>query len=327
MKLFLSKPNPQVIGVDIGRSEIKAVQLKKSKNNSISLVAYGNKKLKSSKLDPITNPACYIDSLNKLLDAPNYGSFSGTHFSISLPVRHVYINQTTQPGEFNNAASDNFNLPKEKLFINIQKIPGSDNYLGLASSRPEIMPHLDVLGSMRPLFSSEHEVSAAARAITRPTEIVCLIDIGSEQTTITSYYNNIVGIKELKFGTKNIIKTVETKFSITGTEALEMVYSFGLTDSSVQNQMREAIKPFISRLIKTINECSNETQLNFAKIIIYGGGACIPSMAEYLELSSKINVEVASPWTNTGIYPLKPMSRKVAPQFSVAAGLALAGLG
>lgn len=327
MKLFLSKPSPQIIGVDIGRSEIKAVQLKKFKNNSISLVAYGSKKLKNSKLDPITNPACYIDSLNGLLEAANYGSFSGTHFSISLPVRHVYINKTAQPGEFNNAASNNFNLAKEKLFINIHKVPGSESYLGLASSRPEIIPHLDVLGSMRPLFSSEHEVSAAGRAITRPAEIVCLIDIGSEQTTITGYYNNIVGIKELKFGTKNIIKAVETKFSITGTEVLEMVYSFGLTDSSVQNQMREAIKPFINSLIKEIKECYKETQLNFAKIIIYGGGACIPGIAEYLELSSKLKVEVASPWTNTGIYPLKPMSRKLAPQFSVAVGLALNGLG
>jgi Tfp pilus assembly PilM family ATPase len=326
MKLFSRDTPPQVIGLDIGLSEIKAVQLARNSNGQVQLVAYGEYPLPDTSIDPIMYPSSYLSALSSLLQSPRLGNFTGTHFAVGLPARHTLLKSKVNTTAFTDMASKELHVDPSALHIQTIFTGGSAYPIGIASLRSTIDPHLAALNAYKPVLSSEHELAAAARTINVGTEHTLLIDFGSKQTVIGSYYYHLREVMVLGTGVNNLIQTFAQKNSLKEHEAAEILYSFGLQTSTMQLKIREAIKPLVAELATQIRMFLDAQPNSIDKIVLFGGGACIPAFASYIARFLDHSVEVANPWETTDIYPLKPMPRRIAPKFSVAVGLALLGL-
>lgn len=75
---------------------------------------------------------------------------------------------------------------------------------------------------------------------------------------------------------------------------------------------------------KTINAYQKETKRKVTKLILSGGSGNLAGLKEYFEEKLKIDVRVGNPWTRI-IYPpfLEPILKDIAPRFAVAIGLAM----
>jgi len=327
MKLFSRPHRRKVIGIDIGRSAIKAVQLGKNKDGQITFVAYGHAQLPSTtETDPIIHPALYLPSLTGLLQSPKFGQFSGTHFVISLPARHVHISHSIEPTTFSKVASEQLGINSDQLHTQTFLASDGKTHIGLASLRAALDPHLAALNSFYPVLASEHEASAAARAFNLEATKALLIDFGNSETTLSYFHSSLQASKSLPIGTAKLVAAMALKIPMPEAEAREMLFSYGLQSSAMQIKIREIAKPFIIDLIGNIQKFIAEQKFQPERMLLYGGGACIPAFASYMARHLDHPIEIANPWAATDLYPLKPMPRKIAPQFSVAVGLALLGL-
>lgn len=327
MKIFPRKSTPQVIGLDIGFSEIKAVQLKRTNDGKVALVGYDNKKISKPKnVDPVVHPQSYISTLSSVLQSPRFGNLDGSQFVVSLPARHIFLEEAADPNEFLKMASAQFDVEPEQIHIQTFRRSGKKSHMGIASLRSTLDPHLAALNSFRPILFSEHEAAAAARSLAPGTSNVLMVDIGSNQTIIGSFEHSLKKVGILDFGVNDLVFTFMQKSGLTEQEAEEIIFRFGFETSSMQIKIRETSKPLIIKLANDIQTFIDQQDFTIDKIILHGGGACIPAFASYISRLLNCTIETSNPWLATDIYPLKPMPKKVAPQFSVAVGLALMGL-
>lgn len=324
MKIFTKEDIPAFIGLDIGRSQIKAVQLGKNNAGSVKLMAYGKKALTDgSDLDPILGTGHFVDSIRALLKSPSYGEFSGEQIVISIPSRHTHVGPGTEYS-FTQLASQKLQASREELLINVFS-PGGRETLAIAGVQNVIEPHIDAISKIKPVAGSDHEMTAAARAFGVAAHPTILVDIGHSQTNLGYFDSLLTSTKTIDIGTKSICDAVEDQLNITPSEAKELVFGFGLQPSSLQTKIREAIKPVMHKLIDGLSEYTNQHNNN--QVIIYGGGACIPGICQHIKHNVDVRVAIGNPWATMDIYPLKPIPKSVRPMFATAVGLAMLGIG
>lgn len=327
MKIFSKNNIPQVIGLDIGNSEIKAVQLKKTSDGKVALVGYDNRKISKPKnIDPIVHPQSYISALSGMLQSPRFGKLDGSHFILGLPARHMLLKSSTNKDEFSNIAINKFGVEPEQIHIQTFIKNGNKSQTGIASLRATLDPHLAALNSFRSVLMSEHEAAAVTRSLAPGTSNVIMVDIGSTQTVIGSFDHSLQDVGIIDFGVNDLITAFMQKAGLKEHEAEEILFGFGFETSSMQIKFRESSKPIIIKLAEGIQKFVEQQDFEIEKIILHGGGACIPAFATYISRLLNYTIETSNPWLATDIYPLKPMPKKIAPQFSVAVGLALLGL-
>ena len=86
----------------------------------------------------------------------------------------------------------------------------------------------------------------------------------------------------------------------------------------------ETISPIVNEMKYAIGLFSSKNNKKTEKIILSGGSALLPNLANYLTKVLDIKVIVGDPWSRIS-YPvdLKPLLNEIGPRMSVAIGLAL----
>ncbi len=325
MKRFLQTGKNSSIGLDIGRNSIKAVQLHKRDDGKIALLAYGRKNLNTNKnVDSILHPPHYLAALHSILQSPNYGEFSGRNFALALPNRHTYVQYNVSADEFVQQANQALGTTVDELIINTyRKTPTLA--VSIASVQTIITPHFNALSNIGSVTNSDHELSAAIRTLknlnNQPTLIV---DIGSNDSGIGIYNSMLMATQKVDFGIHTFCDYLAKKLNISYDEAGELLFNFGFLPSSVQLNIREASKVVMQPLIKSL--LTNIETYNIGRVVLCGGGASIPCVAQYIQENSNVKTIIIDPWDRIGKYPLKPIPKKIAPIFATAVGLALLDL-
>lgn len=324
MKRFLQTGKNSSIGLDIGRSSIKAVQLQKRRDSKIALLAYARVNINNNRrVDSILHPSQYLPALQNLLQSPNYGEFSGRNLAIALPDRHTYIQHNVSADEFVQQAIKSLNTTVDDLIINTYRHSQSLS-VSIASAQTIIAAHLNALSELGTVTNSDHELSAAIRTLGITAQSAIIVDIGSNETIVGVVNALVISTQRLTLGVDSFAALLAEKLNMPVNETSELLFSLGFLPGALQVKIREASKLVLAPLFSALQNII--PAYNTEQLILCGGGAVIPGIEEYMQSILDIPVTIADPWKRIGKYPLKPIPKKIAPLFATAVGLALLDL-
>ena len=187
------------------------------------------------------------------------------------------------------------------------------------------------------LLSLEAEVFGLARALIgerEKKETVVLIDVGARSTTINIIDQGILKISH-SFDTSgnDLTNLIAKGLNLDYQQAEEAKKKYGLT-ASEDMKTREAMLPLIDLILNEIKKISSSFsqtektgQKEVQKIILAGGTALMPGLAEYFFKELQKPVVVADPFANIYYPPILEKNLKaMGPNFGIALGTALRGL-
>ena len=184
------------------------------------------------------------------------------------------------------------------------------------------------------LIALETESFSLARSLTGKNDgTFTIVDIGNRTTSITIVENgSVIGSHTvLGVGGEEITKIISHGFNVdfNRAENLKIDIGFGANRGS-KKDISEVMLPIISIIIseiRKINESySRANKKNVKKVILTGGTAGLPGLITNFSKELDVPVEIGNPWENIlNDKALNESLKENSPFFSVAVGLALRG--
>jgi type IV pilus assembly protein PilM len=192
------------------------------------------------------------------------------------------------------------------------------------------------------LESLEPESTSLERAlIGRDKAVTMLLDMGAERTNFFIIDEAVpITNHTIESGGNKINRILMTALGVGENEISQIkhdLYKRSLAGSEGfldKNSFIELMMPVIDPIVKQIeysfglylNQTGNEKKRP-EKIVLTGGGAMVPYLAEHLSDTFKIKCYLGDPWARV-VYQdkLKPLLNEIGPRMSVSIGLALKNL-
>ena len=183
------------------------------------------------------------------------------------------------------------------------------------------------------LIALETESFSLARSfIGKEKGVFTIVDIGNKMTNVTVVEDGYVLASHSAFGTggKEITRAISYGFNVDFKRAEELKKDIGLSFSGSQRKISEIILPTINIIVSEVKRM-NEIYLRqnkkmVKKVIVTGGSANLPGLIKYFSNELNISVEIGDPWKDV-VYDkvLAERLKRMSSDFSVAVGLALRG--
>ncbi|MDW7987454.1 MAG: pilus assembly protein PilM [candidate division WOR-3 bacterium] len=158
----------------------------------------------------------------------------------------------------------------------------------------------------------------------RPNEVVCVIDVGSQFTTLVFMRNMKLDLtRSLTIAgnaiTESMTVPLATEYGelvLNAREAEEYKRQYGIPAADAQENLPSGIpvrylrmlqEPVLARLVAEINRSIDYYRREFTvpainRIILCGGGACMKNFREYLESALGIPTELFDPFKTHNLY-------------------------
>ncbi len=340
------------VGVDIGTSSIKVVQLKRE-HGHVLLETYG---------------------------AIALGPYAGVEIgrATALPTEKIVEALRDVVREANVTIQDAaFSIPYSSSLISILKLPSSvesrlaqvvpiearkyipvpinevmlDWFVVGTDSKTEptgkievllVAIHNDTISKFQNIAKDaglavnffEIEVFSAVRAaLEHGIAPVAVVDIGAATTKFYVVERGLIRESHIiSHGSQDLTLAASRALNITVTQAEEWKRKFGLkeTDHTVPIQARLAesltlsLSPLLSELSRTISAYETRLNQSIGQLVLTGGGAGLKGMLEFAQNKIPCEVFLADPFTKTQAPAfLEKILKDAGPEFSVAVGLAL----
>lgn len=351
-QIFSSEKKKSVIGVDIGSSSLKVVQLRKE-HGIIMLETYGE-----LALGPYANVAVGqatnlpADTIAKtLIDLLREASVTTTDSGISIPsVRSLLVfvelphreNADEQRTIIELEARKYIPVPIEEVQLNWFILPGGKareqqngspktvQVLLVAVHRDEITL-LESVARDAGLSASffEIEIFSTVRAVVDdPIKPVMIIDIGSAYTKIYVVEQNVVGSSHsISHGGEDVTHAIATTKHIE-IEQAEQLKKDGGFDDIKDTLMRTILENVYSEIFTEAKRVLTQFETTYNRtvstIILTGGGGVTKGLVQYAKTFFSVDTRIADPFAKTKAPGfMRPTLREIGPEFSVAVGLAL----
>ena len=355
------KKSNSAIGIDIGSSAIKIVQLAK-KNGKAVLETYGAISLgpyANNDIGAITN--LKSDDLSKALadlmkesnTTINSGalaipSSASLIFTISLPAKISEEELATVvpiearkyiPVPMNEVTLDWIIIPNEP-----ESYKTNDN--AIVPKKEEIESKVEVL-----VIAIHNEIIERYREVLTKTNIhsesfemeifgsirssfgheltpILLIDFGASKTKISIVETGVVHVFHVvNRGSSDITRNISQAMGISFAEAEKLKCFVGLNKDKNQ-QVAEIILSSIDYIFSDVNNVvfafEKRYNKNISKIIFTGGGSLLDGLLEKAQVNFSTEIILADPFQRTEAPAfLMPILKTSGPEFSVAIGLAL----
>jgi type IV pilus assembly protein PilM len=354
-----------VVGVDIGASSIKVVQLRPSRGIAI-LETYGEIALgpyaqvsigKTVKLPPEKVAEALLDLIKEANVTAHEASVS-IPFSSSLMTvvdlpkvdaeslkRIIPIEARKYiPVPITEVSLDWFVLPSEEgeksAFDRVQK---PSNLRAHGQEVLLVAIHNDILNAYKAISVStgitvgfyEIEIFSAIRStLGHGLAPILIVDIGASNTKIYVVERGMVRLTHLvTAGGQQMTETLGRSMSWEFEKAERVKRERGLNDSTSysrdeNDKIKAALLSTLSRIFSEINRVvlsyGQRYNKNIGHIVLMGGGASLPGIAEIARTSLSAEVEVANPFARTEAPAfLESVLKEIGPGFAVAVGVAM----
>ena len=351
------------VGIDIGTSSIKVVQLKKEGGRAV-LDTYGALALgpyvEGGVLGQVTNlpsetlskalkdvlKETNITTTNAALGVP---SVSCIIFTIQLPTvikESDYI--TVIPNEakrfipvpLSDVSLDWYVIPRREdsgTQVNALTASGGEqqtSVLVVATLNETLARYTQTMQkSNLPLDSLEIDVFSNIRSIlSRELSPVLLIDIGASKTKLAIVEHGIVeSFHLMSRGGQDMSLSIARSLEIPFERAELLKKEFGLSPSADHPQIQEIVKTHLLDMSVEINSIlltyEKKNNKNVSKILLTGGGALTHGLVEYMREQFSAEVALANPFSKVDAPVfLQGVLKTTGPEFSTAIGLALKNL-
>ncbi len=348
------------VGIDIGSSAIKVVEIKKKGGKAI-LETYGAIALgpyADIDVGKVTNlPADKIvEALKEVLKQANVStnsaalaipSQSSLIFTIALPsqikegeIASVIPTEARKyiPLPITEVSLDYFLLPKKEPSFEESNNPefsstdlGNKEVLVVAIQNDAIAKYRSIVSecSLQSNFF-EIEIFSSVRAnFEHELSSVLLIDFGASRTRISIVELGTVKLHHaISRGSADITESISKSLSIPFFKAEEMKREFGLYENPNQKEMSEIIKVHLDYIFSETNSTLLSYEKKYgrtiSKVILTGGGALLKGLLEISMENFRAEVSLGQPFSKVGAPEfLKNVLSTTGPEFAVALGLAL----
>jgi type IV pilus assembly protein PilM len=346
MSLFSFGNDNLFLGIDIGDSSLKMVELKK-KNRKIYLSNYAFSEnvneVNFTKIDDVNYLA------QAILKVRQEAGITATKVTASLPTFAVFssiinlsnVDKRSMVAAINKEAKKVIPLPLEEMILDWKvipdangKIPSKGNMRVFVTGSPKklVRKYIDVFKKANlNLVSLETETFSLVRSlIGDDKETVMIVEIGANSTDIFIVRESIPVLnRSLSVCASTITNALAEKLGMTFVQAeqFKLDLSFSLKENEADELPRlvaKTIEPIVTEIQYLLDFFHSQNGSNIEKIVLSGGGSMLLNLADYFSKRLNIKVIVGDAWNRIS-YPeeLRPILSEIGAKLSVAVGLAM----
>ncbi len=178
-------------------------------------------------------------------------------------------------------------------------------------------------------LSLETESFALVRSlIGHDPSVIMILDMGATATDIIIVEEGIpLFSRSIEIGGRNITKAIANNLNIDPKRAEQFKRDIGLSqdkESVIPKTITMILSSIINEIRYSINFYQTQSAKSIEKIVLSGGSAFLPNLAQYFSDFFGIRTYIGDPWSRIS-YPteLKSVLEEIGPKFAVAIGLAL----
>jgi type IV pilus assembly protein PilM len=357
MALFeglFGKKNETFLGVDIGSSSIKAVQLSMQKGvvtldtfGEIALGPYGGKEIgQAVKLEQGKIAEALLDLMKEAqIDSRSAGLSIPLKSSLVFNMKMPEVDKKQMDEMVRLEARRYIPVPISEVSLDWSIIPDGHefeekddqgrkflNILVVAIHKETLSKYKGVsdLAKLDLQFLEIETFSTIRSVVDSDKESVVVLDIGASVTKLyVVEYGVIQKSHIIGVGSQNMLKALETQRRLSN---INQELNAGQGDALTKQMTEQKITPVdLDRILnetkKVVLEYQKDHQKNIELAILTGGGSILKGVLPYVQKSLETEIELAHPFekTRTPAF-LENTLRDAGPEFSVAIGLALRGL-
>ncbi len=327
------------IGVDIGASGIKIVELA-NEGGRARLITFGFSEYEAqSATDALDNPEAKGKELAEL--AAKAGATTKRAVT-GLPMASVFSTLFTFPEGTEKGLEDMIKskakklspIPEDDLVLDWKKLAPQPNEKMVkvavtAASRKMIEKYMQLFrASGLTLLSLETEAYALVRALLgKDRAPAMIVDIGSIKTNILMVKDGVPVIhRTVKAGGRDISNFLSEKMKVDLKQAEEMKKNLSLGKlAGAEAALGQIVEPIVNE-IKFCESLYNEQYQDgkIEKVVLTGGSSLIVGLSDALRQATGLRVFIGDPWARV-IYPddLRPALDKNGPGLTISVGLAM----
>lgn len=334
-----------LFGLDIGHGNIRVMELD-TKHTIPRLVGYG-----TASFDPaaivdgcIEKPEVVAKATQELFKHHLIGDITTNRVAIALPVARAFTRSMhvpdlseretleavrTEVEQYIPAPIDDLYLDysraktgteESELFVVAMPKRIVDSYLTLTR----------LLGLEAVLFETSIGAGAQLFARDKHTDVpTILVDFGGESADITLYNGGLAVSGTVACGGEKITQLISEALDVTPREAGIIKFKYGLSYSKKQPQIESSLAPLLSILLKEIKrtvryyEERSKSKTAIGQVVIMGGGANMPGLADYLTNNLRLPVRAFDPTSHIDFGHLQPFSASERMSYVTVSGLSL----
>lgn len=349
---LFAKKEKSVVGVDIGSSSLKVVQLRKEKGQAV-LETYGELALGpygGSEVGQATNLSTeqITSTLKDLLREAKVTSKScgvSIPFSrslltlVELPYREDPKEQKTVielearkyiPMPISEVQLDWFIVPETDPTAQAEHKQVDGKKIGVLL----VAVHNDELTQLQNIMTGvglsasfyEIEIFSTIRAVIEETvRPVMVLDIGAASTKTYIVEHGVVAFSHsISVGSQDITHAIAVSGNVSIAQAEVLKKSKGLADHESFTSPEIVFSRIFAEARRVIIQYETENKKSVTAIVLTGGGGITKDLSAYAKKVFSIDVRVADPFAKTAAPEfMRPVLEEIGPEFAVAVGLAL----
>ncbi|OGG93804.1 hypothetical protein A2609_00970 [Candidatus Kaiserbacteria bacterium RIFOXYD1_FULL_47_14] len=345
---LFAKKEKSVLGVDIGSSSLKVVQLRKDHNKAIletygelALGPYGGRdvgqatNLSAEQITEtlkdllreakVTTKSCgvsipYSRSLLTLVDLPYREDPKEQKTIIELEARK-YI-----PIPVSEAQLDWFIVPETDPSQSAA-MRGKIEVLVVAVHNDELSLLQNVMiGAGLVASFYEIEIFSTIRAVAdEPVKPFMVLDVGAASTKVYVVERGVVALSHaINAGSQDITHAIAISGNVSIARAEVLKKEEGIGGSNALGSPELVFSRIFSEARRVLMQYETEHKKSVTSIILTGGGGITKELGTYAQNIFSIDVRVANPFAKTEVPAfMRTILQEVGPEFAVAVGLAL----
>lgn len=344
LKFYKDEP---LFGLDIGHSNIKAMQVHKAKGRPPVIAGYGMSSFDAGAIQNgiITDPETVANAMHQLFEQNLIGAIDTRRVACTLPTTYTFSRPMQVPlmgrDELKEAvrleAEQYIPIPIDNLYIDYEVSYQDDKnmeVLLVAASKKIVDSYLELLQSLdlEPV-AFEPSINASARLLKivgDGSEPAILMDIGSVATDIAIFDKTLLVSSTVNGGGDTFTNLIAKSMKMSAEQAARLKNEVGIAFSDKQQRIIDAIKPQMETLIREIqksvrfySERSDKSGRKISKVITVGGGAVMPGFNQYLSKQLRLPADNLDPWQAISFGPLAMPEEPDRSMFITAAGEAI----
>ncbi len=344
-----SKKGGSVLGIDVGSSSLKVVQLRKEQGKAV-LETYGELALgpyAGSEIGQATElPAETISTT--LRDLIREAKVTTTTAGVSIPFARSLLTLITLPRRTNPKeqktvieleARKYIPVPINEVQLDWFVVPQEDPAKNVDGDKADVLlvaVHNDELRLLEAVVKGanleakfyELEIFSTVRAVVdEPVKPVMVLDIGAATTKAYVVEHGVVALSHtIPTGGQDVTRAISTSGSITIKDAERQKKDAGFAKDGMA--VRASLEFVFARIFaeakRVLVQYETMHKKSVAGIVLTGGGGVTKELGAYAQSLFSVEVRVADPFVKTEAPAfMRPVLESIGPEFAVAVGLAL----
>ena len=345
---FFAKKEKSVLGVDIGSSSLKVVQLRKEKGKAV-LETYGELALGpygGSEVGQATNLSAE-QITETLVDLLRESKVTTVNCGVSIPFARslltlVELPYRADPKEQKTVieleARKYIPVPLSEVQLDWFIVPNIDpSQADAPQEKVEVLlvaVHNDELTLLQSVVHTaglaasfyEIEIFSTIRAtIENPVKPAMVLDVGAASTKVYVIEHGVVVLSHaISTGSQDITRAIAVSGNVSIAQAEALKKKEGLEEGGIHGSPELVLSRIFSEVRRVLMQYEMAHKKSIASIILTGGGGVTKELDSYAKKLFSIEVLVANPFAKVEAPAfMRPVLESIGPEFAVAVGLAL----